>query len=246
MNFNLINLIRRLRPSWLSIQPICLLCLARVKQGPLAICEQCLNDLPAIIQACSCCGLPIPHSGLCGQCLTNPPHFTQVIAPYRYEFPIAQLISKFKYHGQLALGHLLAELLSKTLEYKYHNGLTKPNYLLAVPLSSNRLKQRGFNQASLLANWLNKKLAIPININTLSRIKDTLPQQSLSAKSRQTNLKNAFQLQNTSLIIDKHLAIVDDVVTTGVTANILASLLLNAGAKQVDIYSIARTPHKLK
>ncbi len=110
--------------------------------------------------------MPIPHSGLCGQCLTNPPHFTQVIA--------------------------LAELLSKTLEYKYHNGLTKLNYLLAVPLSSNRLKQRGFNQASLLANWLNKKLAIPININTLSRIKDTLPQQSLSAKSRQTNLKNAF------------------------------------------------------
>lgn len=136
--------------------------------------------------------MPIPHSGLCGQCLTNPPHFTQVIALYRYEFPIAQLISKFKYHGQLALSHLLAELLSKTLEYKYHNGLTKLNYLLAVPLSSNRLKQRGFNQASLLANWLNKKLAIPIKINTLSRIKDTLPQQSLSAKSRQTNLKNAF------------------------------------------------------
>lgn len=246
MNFKLTDLLKLIKPSWLTLRPICLLCLARVKHGQVAICEGCFKDLPTIKEACNRCGLPIPYNGSCGQCLANPPYFNQVFAPYRYEFPIAQLISKFKYHGQWPLGHLLAELLSKSLQYQFARGLTKPDYLLAVPLSNNKLKERGFNQAVLLTNWLSKKLAIPSSSDIITKIKDTPPQQSLSSKSRQTNLKNAFQLHHLDTIVQKHLAIVDDVVTTGTTANILAALLLNSGAKRVDIYALARTPYRLK
>lgn len=233
----------RLKPAWLTSQGTCLLCLASIKQLKPMICVDCQADLPTILQACSCCGLPIPYDGLCGQCLKNTPAFHQVIAAYRYDFPVAQLISKFKYQQQWPLGHLLAHLLVAHLTRLYPEQLDKPDYLLAVPLSKTRLKERGFNQAELLAKWLSKPLAIPLIPDLLRRVIDTPPQQTLSAKERYKNLKHAFQITNPNQLADRHIAIVDDVVTTGTTANRLATLCRQAGAKRVDIYTIARTPH---
>lgn len=242
----LLTILNKIKPYWLTINSSCLLCLSPIKKSTAMICSACKQDLPIINQGCVCCGLPITYQGRCGQCLKQPPYYQQIIVPYRYDFPIAPLITKFKYQQQWAMGHLLASLLAEYLQQQYINGLPKADYLIAVPQAKQRLRERGFNQAEMLAKWLAKALTIPIQTNLITRTLDTPPQQQLSAKKRLHNLKNAFLVNPTINLQNLHLAIVDDVVTTGATANTLAKLLHQAGAKRVDIYAIARTPHTFK
>lgn len=246
MTNSLFAVLKKLKPFWFTLRPTCLLCLTTIKNSTLAICDDCRKDLPVIIQGCQHCGLPIPHQGICGQCLQQPPSYHKIIAPYRYDFPIAQLITKFKYQQQWPMGHLLASLLTGHLQQNYNNNLAKPQYLIPVPQAKQRLRQRGFNQAEMLAKWLGKNLVIPIHYHLLTRVIDTPPQQQLSAKKRLHNLKNVFNINPSINIQGLHLAIVDDVVTTGATANTLAKILYKAGATRVDIYTIARTPQTFK
>lgn len=237
------SLYNRIKPKWLVFRPTCLLCLDVVQEGSLNICADCKKDLPWIIQGCSCCNLPLQHEGVCGQCLKEQPYYDKVVAPWRYEFPIAQLITRFKHHQQWPLGHLLAALLTEQLEQQYNHGLAKPDCLIPVPISKERFKQRGFNQAEMLAQWLHKSLSLNINNHALTRIINTPSQQKLSAMQRRNNLKNAFQINDKTNLQNLHIAIVDDVVTTGTTVNILSKLLKQLGVRRIDIYCIARTPH---
>lgn len=114
--------------------------------------------------------------------------------------------------------------------------------LLPVPLANKRLRQRGFNQAAMLARWLSQSLDLPCEERVLRRIKDTDAQQNLDAKARKGNLRNAFSLIPDSDVKGRHLALIDDVLTTGATAQAIARLLMNAGAARVDVYCLARTP----
>lgn len=114
--------------------------------------------------------------------------------------------------------------------------------LLPVPLSPSRLRQRGFNQAALLANWLGKALQLPVDGGLLQRVQEQQSQQGLSANERRRNLKQAFALVKDARLEGRHLALVDDVLTTGATADSLALLLKRAGAGRVDVYCLARTP----
>jgi ComF family protein len=111
-----------------------------------------------------------------------------------------------------------------------------------VPLAARRLRQRGFNQATLLARWLSGPLDIPCEEHLLRRVQDTPAQQALDAKARRRNLRQAFALTPDARLRNRHLALVDDVLTTGATAQALAHLLLEAGAARVDVYCLARTP----
>lgn len=242
----LLTAFKKIKPYWLTMEATCLLCLAPIKQSTAMICTACKQDLPIITQGCECCGLPLTYQGRCGQCLKQPPCYQQIIAPYRYDFPIAPLITKFKYQQQWALGHLLATLLAEQLQQRYANGLLKADYLITVPQAKARLRERGFNQAEMLCKWLSKALTIPVQTNLITRIVDTPPQQQLSAKQRLQNLKKVFAVNSSTDIKNLHLAVVDDVVTTGATANTLAKLLYQAGATRVDIYAVARTPHTFK
>src|SRR5690606_34322064 len=105
-----------------------------------------------------------------------------------------------------------------------------------------RLRQRGFNQAAMLARWLGSQLDIPCDQGLLQRTRETPAQQALGAKARQRNLRHAFSLGDGEAVKGLHLALVDDVLTTGATAQALASLLRKAGARRVDVYCLARTP----
>lgn len=239
-------LLRTVKLSLFQPELRCYLCLNLTKERELPICQACKQTLPWIPQACDCCGLPVLQQGLCGQCIKDPPAYVKVIAPLRYEFPIAQLITGFKHQQQWAIGRLLTSLLGEHLIHQYTQGLSKPDYLLAIPLAKQRLRQRGFNQAAMISHWLSNDLSIPCMVNNAQRIKHTPSQQYLSAKERRTNLKHAFSLTNTMLVKNVHLALIDDVVTTGTTVNTLAALLLKEGASRVDVYSLARTPHRIK
>lgn len=227
---------------WLKNNQPCLLC-AEPADDRTPICMACETELPWIGDQCQTCALPLPIAGLtCGQCLKQPPAFEQVATPWTYGFPVDTLITRFKHSAKWPLGRLLAELLAQFLQHRFDEDLHRPDALIPVPLTSKRLRKRGFNQAAMLARWLSTRLDIPCDETLLLRIQDTRAQQDLNAEARKKNLRNAFALAPDALINGRHLALVDDVLTTGATAQALARLLMDAGATRVDVYCLARTP----
>ncbi|MFT0867612.1 ComF family protein [Pseudomonas sp. CAM1A] len=225
-----------------NIDQPCLLCDERAGQ-PYPLCLACEQTLPWLQEQCRRCALPLALDDLlCGNCSRRQPAFKRVIAPWHYGFPVDTLISRFKHNSQWPLGRLLAQLLGLSLSHHYHEGLPRPDCLLPVPLAGRRLRQRGFNQAAMLARWLARQLRLPCDEHLLQRVRDTPAQQALGAKARQRNLRQAFALTPGSELEGRHLALVDDVLTTGATAQTIARLLRKAGARRVDIYCLARTP----
>ncbi|MES2819555.1 MAG: ComF family protein [Pseudomonadota bacterium] len=231
---------------WLKNTQGCLLC-DETSDTALALCSQCEADLPWLGVHCAVCALPLPVSLselslVCGGCLKQPPAFDRVTAPWRFAFPLDSLISRFKHQAKWPLGHLLGALLVRHLRHAYDEGLAPPDLLLPVPLADRRLRQRGFNQAALLARWLSRGLHLPLNETWLRRTRDTPAQQGLDAAARTRNLRRAFALAPEAAVEGLHLALVDDVLTTGATAQQLARLLKRAGAARVEVYCLARTP----
>ena len=227
---------------WLKNKQPCLLC-DEPADGISPVCTACETELPWLGDHCQTCALPVPAAGLtCGHCLQQPPAFEQVIAPWTYSFPVDSLITRFKHNAKWPFGRLLAELLVQYLQHRFEDDLPRPDVLIPVPLAKQRLRQRGFNQAAMLAQWLGADLEIPCDERLLLRTRDTDAQQALNAESRRNNLRSAFALTPGAVIKGRHLALVDDVLTTGATAQALARLLMNAGAARVDVYCLARTP----
>ena len=228
---------------WLKNNQTCLVC-DEATESADCVCNVCETELPWLMEHCDVCALPLPMDGLvCGQCVKNPPAFKQVIAPWSYRFPVDSLISRFKHQARWPFGQMLARLLGQHLQHRFDNTeLSRPDALLPVPMARKRLRERGFNQAWMLAKWLSQDLGIALEEHLLLRPHDTVAQQALDAKRRQRNLLTAFTLAANAKVTGRHFALVDDVLTTGATAHSLARLLINAGARQVDVYCLARTP----
>ncbi|BDM25190.1 ComF family protein [Pseudomonas sp. LRP2-20] len=206
------------------------------------LCAACEQELPWLDEYCLRCALPLPMAGLiCAQCSRRPPAFDQVIAPWHYGFPLDTLISRFKHNSQWPLGRLMAEMLCLNLRHRFQEGLPTPDLLLPVPLARRRLRQRGFNQAGMLGRWLSKALAIECDERLLLRTRETPAQQRLDARGRQRNLRQAFALASEASLKGRHVAVIDDVLTTGATAQAIAQLLRHAGARRIDVYCLART-----
>lgn len=227
---------------WLKNNHHCLLC-DEVADGTTPVCMACETELPWLGDHCQRCAVPLPAAGMtCGQCLMQPPAFERVVAPWTYNFPIDSLITRFKHSAKWPYGHLLGDLLAQSLQHRFNDDLPRPDVLVPVPMSTRRLRQRGFNQAAMLARWLSERLDVPIDERLLLRPQDTNAQQDLNAEARKRNLHHAFALASDASVKGRHLALVDDVLTTGATAQALALLLLDAGAIRVDVYCLARTP----
>lgn len=227
---------------WLKNIHTCLLC-DEATDTPLPICTPCETELPWLGDHCQVCALPLAMAGLtCGQCLKAPPAFEQVVAPWTYSFPLDSLITRFKHSANWPYGRLLGELLAQSLQHRFDEGLKRPDALVPVPLARKRLRERGFNQAAMLSHWLHERLQIPCHEHLLQRTHHTPAQQALDAKARRHNLRKAFALTAGAQVTGRHLALVDDVLTTGATARSLARLLIKAGAARVDVYCLARTP----
>lgn len=227
--------------NWSIIEHRCLLCDERCEGQPL--CSPCEADLPWLDGRCTVCAVPLPSRGLvCGECLKRPPSYDHVEVPWRFAFPVDALITRFKHQARWPYGRLLGERLAHHLEHAFADGLPRPDLLLPVPLAGRRLRQRGFNQAQMLADWLSRPLGIATDARTLERVLDTPAQQQLDAATRRRNLRQAFAIATGADVKGRHLALVDDVLTTGATAEALARLLKRAGAERVDVYCLARTP----
>lgn len=196
-------------------------------------CNACFADLPWNLQGCHGCAEPFTLTLYCSHCQLARPAFARVYAGLVYEPPVSLLIHDFKFHASARAGHLLAELMGHTpLE-------VLPAALVPVPSSPVRAKERGFNQAEWLAHELGRRWQVPVTRG--KRLRQGKLQHSLSRRERLTNLKGAFTFDTP---LPAHIAIVDDVMTTGATAHALAEAALAAGAKQIDVWAAARTPGK--
>ena len=218
----------------------CTLCGDPVFGTGKSLCQSCQQQLPWLTQGCRYCGLPIsdssPASSICGQCQQSPPPFHSSHCLFRYAYPIDRLISQLKFNHQLAIGQLFGRLLAASVTARIPVGAL-PEAIIPMPLHRRRLRQRGFNQAYEIANLCADSLQIPLQHGCCRRIKDTPPQLGLDANTRRRNLRNAFSVEPMAY---RSVAIVDDVMTTGCTADELARVLKRAGASLVEVWVVAR------
>jgi ComF family protein len=229
--------------NWLNIiqdyllPPTCILC-GNPGHEALDLCHACYTQLPRNNLCCYRCAEilepPATAPVLCGRCLSRHPAFDETVAPFIHQGAIRHLIGGLKfgsdYKNARLLGMLLADHLNQTAE--------RPDLILPVPLHKARYRERGFNQAIEIARTVAKDMQIPLDLSSCRRHRDTPHQTQLAAKKRRTNLENAFSIVKP--IHARHIAILDDVMTTGTTAHELASVLKKAGASRVDVWVCAR------
>lgn len=224
--------------TYALLPPTCLLCGA-AGQPARDLCADCEQDLSRPLWPCSLCGLPM-HSAsdrLCARCLRRPPVWDGLFAAFRYASPLDQLIFRLKYRGRLDAARLLGELFAESVGA---GRLARPDCLLPVPLHPQRLAERGFNQALELARPVARELDLPLATGDVSRVHPTLPQSGLNAAKRRRNLRNAFLAE--TRLRGCHVAVLDDVVTTGSTVAALTGALRKAGVRRVDVWALARAP----
>lgn len=210
-----------------------MLCGIAANQG---FCEPCYRHLPQLSgNHCPVCLWPVPTAEICGACLKNPPAFTRTIAALRYTFPADALIHSLKYQANLAIAPMLANLLITRLETVEK----MPDVIIPMPLHPIRLRERGFNQAMEISRYISKQMGIVVLPDSCHRIKHTPPQTGLPWKARQKNMRKAFSCKIE--MSGKHIALVDDVMTTGATLNELSKVLRQRGAAEISNWIIART-----
>ncbi|WP_369935968.1 ComF family protein [Xanthomonas tesorieronis] len=237
VNFNGSSLVdgcwRRLQR--LLLPERCLVCSESGVAG-LDLCPACRDALPWNAGACRMCALPLPAldaAQLCGACQRKPPPLALVASACVYAAPVDGLLRRFKFHQDLAAGRLLAALLQARC-----TGLPRPQAVLPVPLHRARLRRRGYDQALELARPLARALDLPL-CTGLQRVRATAPQSELDAQARRRNLRHAFAVQAP---LPPHVALVDDVMTTGATLHAAAQALRRAGVARVDAWVVARVP----
>jgi len=173
----------------------------------------------------------------CGNCLgTNGP-ITKSVIPFLYRPPADFMVRRLKYTDETKYGRLIGELLLQSIQQRY---TIFPDCVIPVPLHSLRYRQRGFNQAQIIAQHISTRLQIPLEDSAVTRVIANDPQAALGARARTRNMRRAFAVD--AVVNKKTIAIVDDVYTTGATCSTLARSLLASGAQSVDVWAFARTP----
>lgn len=230
----------------------------------LNLCTLCIESLPRTPSPCPRCGLAqltaadakhnakysAKHSAehntelseaRCGFCAVRQPAIDQCISLLSYEAPVKQLVSRFKFHEKFATGRSLSLLLTDKIKEHYEHCIL-PEGIIPVPLHPSRWRQRGYNQAMEIGRVISQELQIRLATNAVQRIKATEAQTTLtSSAARRRNLAGAFAVKNRAQLRNyKHIAIVDDVITTMSTIDALAKLLRKAGVERIDAWSLAR------
>lgn len=225
----------------LRLPSLCALCHG---WGEQRVCSDCLKRWAAPRARCARCAIDVPAATpICGACLLAPPPYTGAVAAFDYAPPWDALIARFKFSAALDIAPALTRQLLSAIRA---SGASPPlpDLLLPVPLSDQRLRERGYNQAWVIARHLGKELDCPSDPHLLLRTLDTPHQLALAPDARAANVRGAFAVEplRLSALRGKSVAVVDDVLTTGATATEVSRTLLQAGAASVHIWVLARTP----
>lgn len=214
----------------------CVLCgLAGESSG---LCQPCQEDLPTLLHGCRQCALPGVTAApwLCGRCLCQAPCWDLAVAALTYEYPVDHLVRKFKFQRRRDCGQVLAEQLAQAV---LASANPVPDLLIPVPLHYRRLFSRGFNQAEFIARHVGRRLGCRVHPSLLQRIRPTAAQSGLPGRQRRSNVRGAFRCKPLDGL---HVALVDDVLTTGTTAGECAATIKAAGAAMVSVWVTARVP----
>jgi len=199
-------------------------------------CKKCQQDTKVIEPPiCKICGQVVQADDVCTRCKAEPPNYRAVRAWAEFDGPIRNAIHDLKYKKNIVLGGTFAQYLVKLFDHTNWS----IDFVVPVPLGRERQKERGYNQAALLAQPLAQELQLLYNPNILRRIKETQSQVDLSFAERQNNVKDAFQAAQQD-IQGKSILIIDDVTTSGSTINACADALMKVGSKSVYGLTVAR------
>lgn len=230
----------------LIFPPLCHTCRKFMPDaGRIHICPECrATSGPLHSPMCTCCGVPfITHEGIdhrCGRCTAKNPHFDAARSAVLYEGAVRDLIHRLKYDGRVQcrrpLGLLMAERLAG------YCGDVSPDLMVPVPLHLRRLRTRGFNQSVLIGELVAKEWHLPFERRVLRRTRWTESQLTLKVEERAANVRGAFEVAFPDRVRGKRVMLVDDVLTTGSTANECARVLTKAGAASVCVVTVARVP----
>ncbi len=202
-------------------------------------CDRCRAALPYNHHACGRCALPLPAEvppGVwCADCQARPPVFDRILAPLLYQDPVDTLVAGIKYRGQLQL----TPLLTTACVEQYRGNSAGVQLLLPIPMHAAGLRERGFNQAAELARQLSRRVGIPWAGDRLHKVAGGRHQRSLNRRQRRANVRRTFACRTG---LPAAVALVDDVVTTGATAEEAARVAKRAGAEYVEVWAVARTP----
>lgn len=207
------------------------------------VCDGCVQRHAPPVPRCTVCAIATPAgTAVCGACLHTPPPYARSIAAVDYGFPWSDLVSAFKSRAALDLAPALAGLLAAAVQSA--GDTLRPSLVLPVPLASERLAERGMNQAWELARRIAGPLGIETTPRVLRRLIDTAHLADLPRAQRAARIRGAFGIGpgQAHRLHGRRVALVDDVMTTGATAAEAARVLLSAGASEVHVWVLARTP----
>lgn len=202
------------------------------------LCSRCVAQFrPITAPYCQRCGQPLSSGRLCGPCARGRfTHLDVARAAAVYAPPLRRIIHAFKYWGHTRLAHPLAEYMAG----RVRQDALHVDVIIPVPLHPRRKRQRGYNQAELLARRLGRAFRLPVQAEVLERVRPTLPQVTLSLRERMENVKGAFRCVDRARVAEKRVLLIDDVMTTGSTLEACAAALKEAGARRVWGYTLAR------
>lgn len=204
-------------------------------------CEECESKLPKNDHNfCDHCGRKTEQKeNFCLSCKERQVYLDKARSSFCYEYPISNLIKSYKYYGKKYLVNLFSHYLYQTA---IKNDF-KPDYICYVPMTKKALRKRKFNHGELLAKQLGEKLSVEV-LDCIEKVRETKRQANLDRKERLNNLQGSFHLSQRKIFENKKIIIVDDVLTTGATSEVLAKLIKGANAKSVYLLTIASVPNK--
>ena len=203
------------------------------------ICANCWQDIQYLEPPwCDICGTP-NVKGFCDECAVSPPPYGKLRSIALYQTTIQQAIHLFKFEKKTGLAQHLIQLINARIPVDC--AITEYDFILPVPIHKRRLRERGFNQSTVLAKGIAQAAGVPILTDVLVRHRHTVAQSSLDIEARQHNIVDAFKIRTPDVIRDKHILIIDDVITTGATVREVVNELWKADPAEIDVLTLART-----
>lgn len=203
------------------------------------ICANCWREMQFLEPPwCDICGTP-GVDGLCDACAVSPPRYGKLRSIAFYHTTLQQAIHLFKFEKKRIFAQHLIQLINAHIPSDC--SIEAYDFVLPIPIHKKRLRERGFNQATLLADGIAKVAGVRVLTDTLVRKRHTVAQSSLDSAARQQNIVGAFEVRNGDIISGKRLLVIDDVFTTGATIREAVSELWTADPAEIDVLTLAKT-----